>query len=283
MLIKGVPVAAVIDENTALKAAELAKKGKSAKLAVIRMGEKPDDIYYEKSALKRAEKNGIATLSVVLDKDASQSEVEQALKSCSDDESVSGILLLRPLSKHIDEDKVIAMMDPRKDVDGITPMSMAAVFMGRGVGYAPCTPDACIRILDHYGVELSGKNVAVIGRSLVVGKPLAMLLIKRNATVTVCHTKTKDMKSICKNADIVIAAAGKAKMVDESYISNGQIVIDVGINMDDDGKMVGDVDMASVEPKAEMLTPVPGGVGSVTTSVLLSNTVDAAERMMSGE
>ncbi|MBQ4061957.1 MAG: bifunctional 5,10-methylenetetrahydrofolate dehydrogenase/5,10-methenyltetrahydrofolate cyclohydrolase [Christensenellaceae bacterium] len=283
MLIKGMPVAAAIDENTALKAAKLAKKGKSAKLAVIRMGEKPDDIYYEKSALKRAEKNGIATLSVVLDKDASQGEVEQALKSCSDDESVSGILLLRPLSKHIDEDKVIAMMDPRKDVDGITPMSMAAVFMGRGVGYAPCTPDACIRILDHYGVELSGKNVAVIGRSLVVGKPLAMLLIKRNATVTVCHTKTKDMKSICKNADIVIAAAGKAKMVDESYVSNGQIVIDVGINMDEDGKMVGDVDMASVEPKAEMLTPVPGGVGSVTTSVLLSNTVDAAERMMSGE
>jgi len=278
MLIGGKPVAQSIDADTLKRAEALREGGKPAKLAIIRMGEKPDDIYYESSALKRAEKNGIDTLSRVLDANASQSEVEAAVKACSEDESVSGILLLRPLSKHIDEERVISLLNPEKDVDGITPGSMASVFTGRGEGFAPCTAEACMRILDYYGVDLTGKNAVIIGRSLVVGKPLAMLLLKKNATVTVCHTRTKDMRSVTKRADIVIAAAGRAEMVDASYLSEGQIVVDVGINMNEEGKMTGDVKRESAEPVASMLTPVPGGVGSVTTAVLLSNTVAAAER-----
>lgn len=279
MLIKGTDVALKIDGETAKKAAELASQGRPAKLAVIRMGEKPDDIYYEKSALKRAEKLGILTECAALGADASQEEAENAVERFSRDDSVSGILLLRPLSPHIDEDAVIAKLSPAKDADGITPASMAGVFMGRKDVFAPCTAEACIRILEHYGVELEGKNVVVIGRSLVVGKPLAMLLLKKNATVTVCHTKTADIKTICKRADVLIAAAGRAGMVDAEFVSENQTVVDVGINMNEEGKMVGDVDGASVEPICKMLTPVPGGVGSVTTSVLLSNAAAAAERM----
>lgn len=279
MIIKGAEVALKIDEQTSARAAGLAAAGKPAKLAVIRMGEKPDDIYYERSAMKRAEKLGILTKSVVLSESASQEEAEAAAAECSDDASVSGILLLRPLCPHIDEDAVISRLDPKKDVDGITPSSMAGVFMGRDDVFAPCTADACIRILEHYGIELAGKNVTVIGRSLVVGKPLAMLLLKKNATVTVCHTKTKNIEQVCAGADVLIAAAGRARMVNARYVSKGQTVVDVGINMDENGKMVGDVDMASVEPVCGMLTPVPGGVGSVTTSVLLSNVVKAAERV----
>ena len=280
MLIKGAEVAAKIDEQTKNDAKALADAGHPAMLAVVRVGEKPDDIYYEASAVKRAEKLGVLSKRVTLDADAAQSEIENAVRDCSQDSAVSGILLLRPLPKDIDEDAVIRLIDPKKDVDGITRGSLASVFAGRGEGFAPCTPEACMRILEHYGVELSGKKVTVVGRSLVVGKPLSMLLLGRNATVTICHSRTKDLKSVCREADVLIAAVGRANMIDADYVKEGQVVVDVGINADENGKMVGDVSRDSVEGVVSMLTPVPGGVGTVTTSVLLSNTVCAAETIL---
>ena len=165
-----------------------------------------------------------------------------------------------------------------KDVDGITDLSMAGVFMGKDMGYAPCTPSACMKVLDHYGIDCTGKKVVVIGRSLVVGKPAAMMLIKKNATVTICHTRTKDMPSVVKEADIVIVAAGRAGVVDDTYLRAGQTVIDVGINVNEEGKLCGDVAYAKAEPIVEAITPVPGGVGSVTTSVLVGHVVEAAMR-----
>ncbi len=277
-ILKGAPVAAAIDKSTAERVEALKAEGICPMLAIVRMGENPDDVYYEKSAIKRAEKLGIAVKSIVIPAKGTQQEAEDAVEACSRDEAVHGILMLRPLSRHIDENAVIAKMDVKKDIDGITPQSLAGVFMGGGrAGFAPCTPSACIRLMQHCGIELEGKNVALIGRSLVVGKPLAMLLLACNATVTVCHTRTRELADVCKHADIVIAAAGRARMVTADFVSPGQTVIDVGINTDEDGRLTGDVDLDSAEPIVGAITPVPGGVGTVTTSILMENVTIAAK------
>ena len=255
---------------------ELEKQPRTPKLTIIRVGERPDDLSYERGAKKRMQGIGIACESYVFPADVNNELFFKEFEAINTDPSVDGILVLRPLPAHLDEKRIEQMIDPAEDVDGISPINMAKVFAGDDSGFAPCTAQAVVEMLDFAGIELSGKRVAIIGRSLVVGKPLAMLLMKKNATVTVCHTKTVDMPTICREAEIVIAAAGRAKMIDQTYIGKDAIVIDVGINMDENNKLCGDVDLDSMKEVASIATPVPGGVGTVTTSVLAQHVVQAA-------
>ena len=204
--------------------------------------------------------------------DATQEQVLAAVDKVNKDDSIHGVLLFRPLPKHLNQTEIENALDPAKDVDCMTDGSMSGVFTGKAVGFPPCTPQACMEILDHYGIDCTGKKAVVIGRSLVVGKPAAMMLIKKNATVTVCHTKTVDMPSVAREADI------RAGVVTKDYVAPGQTVIDVGINVNAEGKLCGDVAYAEVEPIVDAITPVPGGVGSVTTSVLVGHVVEAAKR-----
>lgn len=276
-ILKGAPVAKAISQQAALRAAELTGRGITPTLAIVRVGERPDDISYEKGAVKRCDACGAAVRHVILPADVSQDELISAIRSLNQDDSVHGILMFRPLPRHIDEAAVCDSIAPEKDMDGVTEGSMAGIFSGSGKGYPPCTAQACIEILDHYGVELRGKHAVIVGRSNVIGKPAAMLLLGRNATVTICHTKTADMGVECRRADIIVAAAGKAKVISADHVSPGQIVLDVGINVTPEGKLTGDVDFDTVEPIVSAITPVPGGVGSVTTAVLAKHVVEAAE------
>lgn len=276
-ILKGAPVAKAISQQAALRAAELTGRGITPTLAIVRVGERPDDISYEKGAVKRCDACGAAVRHVILPADVSQDELISAIRSLNQDDSVHGILMFRPLPRHIDEAAVCDSIAPEKDMDGVTEGSMAGIFSGSGKGYPPCTAQACIEILDHYGIELRGKHAVIVGRSNVIGKPAAMLLLGRNATVTICHTKTADTEAECRRADIIVAAAGKAGVISADHVSPGQIVLDVGINVTPEGKLTGDVDFEAVEPIVSAITPVPGGVGSVTTAVLAKHVVEAAE------
>ena len=276
-ILKGAPVAKAISQQATLRAAELTARGITPTLAIVRVGERPDDISYEKGAVKRCDSCGISVRHVILSADVSQDELISAIRSLNQDDSVHGILMFRPLPRHIDEAAVCDSIAPEKDMDGVTEGSMAGIFSGSGKGYPPCTAQACIEILDHYGVELRGKHAVIVGRSNVIGKPAAMLLLGRNATVTICHTKTADTEAECRRADIIVAAAGKAGVISADHVSHGQIVLDVGINVTPEGKLTGDVDFEAVEPIVSAITPVPGGVGSVTTAVLVKHVVEAAE------
>ena len=274
----GKEVTAVLNEKIKSRAAALKEKGVEPTLGIIRVGEREDDLSYERGAVKRCETLGVACKKLLLPADVTQEVLMDAVRQVNEDDSIHGVLIFRPLPRHLDEEAVIRALDPAKDVDGITDGSMVGVFAGREQGFPPCTPQACMEILDHYQIDCTGKKAVVVGRSLVVGKPAAMMLLKKNATVTVCHTRTKDMPSVVKEADIVIVAAGRAGVVDDRYVSPGQIIIDVGINVNDQGKLCGDVAYDKVEPIVEAITPVPGGVGSVTTSVLVGHVVEAAAR-----
>ena len=262
---------------------ELKARGVNPTLAIVRCGERPDDLSYEKGATKRAEALGVAVEKFLLPEDVSKEELLRTIDAINANDQIHGVLMFRPLPKHLkaDQDEICNRLDPRKDVDGMTNGSNAGVFMGKELGFAPCTPAACMEILDHYGIDCTGKKAVVLGRSLVVGKPAAMMLLKKNATVTVCHTRTVDMPSVVKEADIVIVAAGRAGVVDDRYVSSGQTVIDVGINVNEEGKLCGDVAYDKVEPVVKAITPVPGGGGSVTTSVLVGHVVEAAMRKYS--
>lgn len=274
----GKEVTAVLNERIKKDAEALKEKGVFPKLAFVRVGERPDDLSYERGAAKRCETLGVEYEKHVLDAACTQEELLQVIETLNQDEKVHGILMFRPLPKHLDEEAIVEAMAPEKDVDGITSGSMAGVFMGTKQGFSPCTAQACMEILDHYGIDCTGKKVVVVGRSLVVGKPAAMMLLGKNATVTICHTRTKDMPSIVKEADIVLVAAGKPGVIDGSYLSPGQIVLDVGIHVKEDGTLCGDVLFEEAEPVVDSITPVPGGVGSVTTSLLVGHVVEAAMR-----
>lgn len=278
--LKGAPVAAAINERSMSETSRLAERGIVPTLAILRIGEREDDIAYESGAVKRCEKVGIAVRRVILPENISQSEVMGTITELNLDNSIHGVLILMPLPKHLDSEAVRRALLTEKDVDGITDGSLAGVFTGSGVGFAPCTAQACIEILDYYGIECKGKRAVVIGRSLVVGKPVAMLLLNKNATVTICHTKTADLPSAARNAEILIAAAGKAKVIGGEYLSEGQTVIDVGINFES-GEMCGDVNYSEAAEIVSAITPVPGGVGTVTTSVLASHVIEAAKRQNS--
>ncbi len=250
-------------------------------LAIVRVGERPDDLSYERGAVKRMETIGLNYSLFTYPETITHNKFQEEFEKINDNNEIDGILLLRPLPKHINEEEIIQLINPIKDIDGISHKNMAKIFAGDKTGFAPCTAQAVVEMLHHANIPLEGKKVAIVGRSLVVGKPLAMLLMKENATVTICHTKTVEMEKECSRADIIIAAAGKAKMLTKEYVKEGAIVIDVGINLDENNKLCGDVDIVSIEEYASMATPVPGGVGTVTTSVLAKHLIEAARQRRS--
>ena len=270
------------------RTAALKDKGVTPTLGIIRLGENPSDLFYEKGATKRAEEVGVAVKNYILPETATKEEVLKVIDEVNADTSVHGVLMFRPLPKHLkaDQDEICNRLAPCKDVDSMTHMSNAGVFEGQDLGYAPCTPAACMEILDYYGIDCKGKNAVVIGRSLVVGKPAAMMLMGKNATVTVCHTKTVNTAEICKKADIIVTAAGVLGSLTKEFVSEGQIVIDVSMNWNPEkitskgkGGMSGDCVFEEVEPIVGAITPVPGGVGAVTTTVLMKHVVEAAEKI----
>lgn len=247
------------------------------KLAIVRVGENPDDMSYERGATKKLKSFGLDVASYVFPQDMSDEDFKKAFKDINEDDEVTGILLLRPLPRTINEKDIENMIDPKKDLDGISPINIAKVFAGDTTGFSPCTAEAVIEVLKAYDIELTGKRVTVVGRSMVVGKPVSMLLLKENATVTMTHTRTVDLKKTCSDAEIVVAAAGRAKMLNSDYCGQDAVMIDVGINVDENGKLCGDVDYATLDDKASAATPVPGGVGTVTTAVLAKHLIQAAK------
>ena len=279
-ILKGIEVANAMKERLVAENEALIARGVTPCLAIVRLGERPDDLAYERGALKRFEGLGIATGVFAFPEDIGQDEFESEFKKINGDESVHGILLFRPLPKTLDEAAILKTIDPAKDMDGMCETNIAKVFAGDESGYAPCTPEGVIELLKHFEVPLKGSKVTLVGRSMVVGKPLAMLLLKEHATVTICHTRTADLAAECRAADILIAAAGAAKMINAEHVKEGAVVIDVGINVDEDGNLCGDVDFEAVEPLASRITPVPGGVGSVTTSILAMHVLRAAGRTL---
>lgn len=281
-LLKGKPVADALLERCRAQTEKLKEKGITPTLAIVRCGEDPSDLSYEKGAMKRCESAGVAVKNIVMPADVDPETFYTNIKNANEDPSIHGILMFRPVPKQLGKERARLAIAPEKDVDGCTNGSLAGVFTNTLSGFAPCTAQAVIEIFDYYGIDLKGKNVTLIGRSLVVGKPLAMLLMNRNATITVCHTRTIDVPSITRKADIVVCAAGVMEMADASYFSEGQIVADVGINWNEEkGKLCGDVLFEEAEPVVDKITPVPGGVGSVTTAVLVSHVVEAALRQSS--
>lgn len=247
------------------------------KLAIVRVGENPDDMSYERGATKKLKSFGLDVASYVFPQDISDEAFKKAFKDINEDDEVTGILLLRPLPRTINEKDIENMIDPKKDLDGISPINIAKVFAGDTTGFSPCTAEAVIEVLKAYDIELTGKRVTVVGRSMVVGKPMSMLLLKENATVTMTHTRTVDLKKTCSDAEIVVAAAGRAKMLNSDYCGQDAVMIDVGINVDENGKLCGDVNYATLDGKASAATPVPGGVGTVTTAVLAKHLIQAAK------
>ncbi len=274
IVLKGAEVSAKIKEQVTEELQKL--ESMPGKLAIIRVGERPDDMSYERGAKKKLESFGLEAESYAFPEEITDQEFKEAFQRINQDERITGILLLRPLPKQIREKDIEEMIDPKKDLDGISPKNIAKVFAGDETGFAPCTAEAVIQVLKAYHIPIAGKRVVIVGRSMVVGKPLSMLMLKENATVTICHTKTREIEETCRNGEILIAAAGKAKMLDKKYVGKDAVVIDVGINVDEEGKLCGDVDFKSIDGQAAMATPVPGGVGMVTTAVLAQHLVRAA-------
>ncbi len=280
-LLKGKAVADAITEKLVTEVEELKNKGIIPTLAILRVGERVDDISYERGASKRCDAAGVAVKNVILPEDVPEADFFAKLDELNNDDNVHGILMFRPLPKHIDGEKARKALAFYKDVDGCTDMSLAGVFTGTRLGFCPCTAEAAMEILHYYGIDLKGKKVAVIGRSLVIGRPVAMLLMHENATVTICHTKTEDVAAISREADIVVAASGQIESIGEDYLSEGQVIIDVGIGWNEaKGKLCGDVCFDEVSDKVAAITPVPGGVGSVTTSILVKHVVEAAKNKL---
>ena len=276
-ILDGKAVAKALSEELKARTAALASRGVTPTLAIVRVGARDDDLAYERGAIKRAQTVGVGIKQFVLAADSTQGHVDDVIRHVNGEPSIHGCLIFLPLPGALDEKAVRRALAPEKDVDGITAASQAAVYAGRGEGFPPCTAAACMEILKYYGVDPKGKNAAVLGRSLVIGRPAAMMLMNANATVTVCHTKTRDAAAVARGADILVAAVGHAASVTKEYVNPGQVVLDVGINVNEAGKLCGDVAPEAAETAAAY-TPVPGGVGSVTTTVLMKHVVEAAER-----
>ena len=278
-VLRGAPVIQAMKERLIPEVEQLKGKGVTPPLAILRVGERQEDLAYERGAVKRLDSIGAAVRVVTLPADVSQEAFDIALQALNEDDSVHGILLFAPLPKHLDIRRARTMLAPQKDVDGCTDASLAGVFTGSGVGFPPCTAQAVMEILHHYGIAIEGKKAAVIGRSLIIGRPAAQLLMAENATVVNLHRKTVDSEGIASKADILVAACGELRLVSPAYTNPDQVVIDVGVNWDKEkGGIAGDVDFDAVEPVVKSITPVPGGVGSVTTSVLASHVVEAAKK-----
>ena len=280
-ILRGTPVAKALSEKMSVKVMELKKRGVEPTLAILRVGERADDIAYEKGAMKRCEQAGVRVKNVILPSDVGVEKFFDTLAELNEDENVHGILMMRPLPGHIDGERARQMLEPAKDVDGCTDGSLAGVFANTKTGFAPCTAQAAMEILDYYGIDCEGKRAVVVGRSLVVGRPVSMMLMHKNATVTTCHTRTVNMASVTREAEIIVVCSGRMESIGAEYLCEGQVVVDVGIGWNEEkGKLCGDVKFDEVESVVEAITPVPGGVGAVTTSVLVSHVVEAAERRM---
>jgi methylenetetrahydrofolate dehydrogenase (NADP+)/methenyltetrahydrofolate cyclohydrolase len=277
---KGAPAAAALMEDLTGRIERLSGAGVTPTLAIVRVGERPDDRAYETGAVKRCEKAGVAVKRFPLPAGCSALELRAVLEHINAVSEIHGCLMLRPLPDPAMEEMACALLDPKKDVDCMTPAALAGVFAGKGWGYPPCTARACLELLKYYKTALTGKRAVVVGRSLVIGKPVSMLLQTENATVTMCHTRTVDLPAVCRGAEVLIAAAGRANLLGAAHVSPGQVVLDVGINVDESGKLCGDVKFDEAEPVVSAITPVPGGVGAVTTAVLVKHVVEAAERTL---
>ncbi len=275
---KGAEVADAMKEKLIAEVKEINHCGMAPALAIVRLGARPDDIAYERGVKKRFGEIGIEVQVFDYPVNTKQEEFLSEMDRINRDDKIHGILLFRPLPDHISEDAVKRAILAEKDVDCQNPENIAKVFAGDKSGFAPCTPEAVIEMLDHYKIELKGKNIVVVGRSMVVGKPLSMLLLDRHATVTICHTRTRELEMICRNAEILVAAAGKAGVIRGLHVGDGAVVLDVGINFNESGKICGDVHFDSAVKKARYITPVPGGVGAVTTLVLAAHVIRAAKR-----
>lgn len=273
----GVEVAKAMKEDLIKQVEALKAKGVNPCLAIVRVGARPDDLSYERGAVKRMELTGIGCKVFELPEDISQEEFEAEFKKVNDDADIHGILLFRPLPKHLDEEPVKAMINPLKDVDCMSSVNFAKVFCGDETGYAPCTPEAVMEMLAYNNIDLKGKRVTIVGRSMVVGKPLSMLMLQKHATVTIAHSRTANLVETCRNAEVLVAAVGRARMITEDMVGEGAVVVDVGINVDEEGKLCGDVDYDKAALKASYISPVPRGVGSVTTSVLAKHVIRGAE------
>ncbi len=274
--LRGAPVAAAITARLAPAIAGLKSRGVVPCLGVVRIGEREDDLSYERGLKKRFEANGAAIRTAVLPEACAQAQLEEAISSLNGDPAVHGILLFRPLSKGLDSPSAEELVAPLKDVDGMTSANCGNLFLGRPGAFAPCTAQAVMELLAYYEIPLQGRRVTIVGRSAVVGKPLALLMLAANATPTLCHTKTADLAGECRRGEIVVACAGSAGMITPDMVSESAILVDVGINVEN-GRLVGDISGAAWE-KAAAFTPVPGGVGAVTNAVLLSHVVESALR-----
>lgn len=277
-ILRGAPAAAALTGALNTRCAALRAAGITPTLAILRVGERGGDLAYENAAVKRCGTVGIDVRRVALPTDCGSARLLAAIDEINADDSVHGCLMLRPLPDREAEAQACARLAPEKDMDGMTPGSLAAVYAGTGAGYPPCTAEAVMVLLRHYGTAIAGKRAVVLGRSLVIGRPAAMLLLREDATVTLCHTGTADPAALCREADILVAAAGRAGVVDAGFLSPGQTVVDVGINVGPDGSICGDVDFDAASSVAAAVTPVPGGVGSVTTAVLAKHVIEAAEK-----
>ncbi|CCQ92559.1 Bifunctional protein FolD (Includes: Methylenetetrahydrofolate dehydrogenase; Methenyltetrahydrofolate cyclohydrolase) [[Clostridium] ultunense Esp] len=278
-ILKGNVVAAQIKEKMKKDIEELAKHDKIPTLAIVRLGNNPGDVSYEKSIIKNCDNIGIKSKVFERDVNIKTEELIELIEELNKHDNISGILVFRPLPSHIDEEIIRNTISPLKDVDCMHPLNLERIFEGDMDGFAPCTPKAAMEMLKHYKIPLEGKNVVVVNRSMVVGKPLAMMLLKENATVTICHSRTKNLEEITNRADVVVVALGKAKFFDEKYFNENSIVIDVGVSLDQNGKLSGDAYYDKLSPIVNKITPVPGGVGSVTTSILLSQVVLACKNI----
>jgi len=277
MLLKGKPVADAITEKLRFEVEKLSKKGIVPTLAILRVGKREDDLSYERGAMKRCAQVGIEVKQVILDGDIDNEQFLKKLEELNQDDGVDGILMFRPLPKQLNEEAATRLLAVEKDIDGNTQGSLAGIYANTGDGFAPCTAEAVMAILNYYGIEMAGKKAVVIGRSLVIGRPVAMLLMHKQATVTICHSRSKKIDKISRKADILVAAAGQMQSIDRNYIKEGQIVIDVGIHWDEKAqKLCGDVVTNDVEEVVAAVTPVPGGVGAVTTSILAKHVLEAA-------
>ena len=280
MILKGAPVVAAMNEANAIRCATLKANGITPTLAVVRVGAREDDLSYERGVMTRCGKVGVAVQQYLLPADAAQEQLLEVIAGINADPAIHGCLLFRPLPKQFDDRTIRAALSPEKDIDGITDGSLAGVFTNTAIGYPPCTAQACLEILRYYDLPLSGKRAVVVGRSLVVGKPAAMMLDRQNATVTLCNSRTQNLPALCKEADILVVAMGKMGFIGGDCLREGQVVVDVGIHVNAEGKLCGDVRFAEAESVVGAITPVPGGVGTVTTSVLVSHVVDAAEKTL---
>ena len=280
---RGKPVADALTEDLTARIGRLKENGRVPKLVMMRVGERAEDLAYERGIRKRFAAAGAEAEVLAFPEDVRAEELERTVLRLNGDPDVHGVLLYRPLPDRLrkEEDRLADLLAPEKDVDGMTAENALHVYYGDGKGFAPCTPQAVLEMLDFYGYDVRGKNVAVIGRSRVVGRPLAMLLLARHATVTVCHTKTQDLERVCREADVIVACAGSPRMIGEKHVTPETVLLDVGINEDGDG-ICGDADYEGIRGIAAVATPVPGGVGSVTTSVLLKHVVESAERLPEG-